>query len=216
MMILLSDSRVTDVPVREGGEPLVLLREFAAERGSALRCGASVLVREGLATRLLTADASLADGLALRVVEGYRAAEVQERIIEWYLRHLAREYPEASEAELRELSSRFVSPIEVAPHVAGAAVDVTVIDLGSGQDLDRGTAVDATPEDSGGRCYFDADDISDEARRHRTILANALTRAGFVNYPTEWWHWSYGDRYWAQRTGRSHALYGSVVRRGES
>jgi hypothetical protein len=20
---------------------------------------------------------------------------------------------------------------------------------------------------------------------------------GFVNYPTEWWHFSYGDRYWA-------------------
>jgi len=29
-----------------------------------------------------------------------------------------------------------------------------------------------------------------------------------VNYPTEWWHWSYGDRYWAFVTGAPHALYG--------
>lgn len=216
MMILLSDSRVTDIPVHDGGEPLVLLREFAAEHGSALMCGASVLVREGLATRLLKADRSLAEGLTLRVVEGYRAAEVQERIIEWYMRHLAREYPEAGEGELRELSSRFVSPIAVAPHVAGAAVDVTVTDLASGQDLDMGTAIDATPEDSDGRCYFDSGDISDEARRHRTVLANALSRAGFVNYPTEWWHWSYGDRYWAQSSGHPHALYGPVARNVES
>ncbi|MEU3710149.1 M15 family metallopeptidase [Streptomyces catenulae] len=33
------------------------------------------------------------------------------------------------------------------------------------------------------------------ARAHRRLLACALRGAGFVNYPTEWWHWSYGDRY---------------------
>ncbi|ABX41733.1 hypothetical protein Cphy_1358 [Lachnoclostridium phytofermentans ISDg] len=22
-------------------------------------------------------------------------------------------------------------------------------------------------------------------------------KGGFVNYPTEWWHWSYGGCYWA-------------------
>jgi D-alanyl-D-alanine dipeptidase len=26
--------------------------------------------------------------------------------------------------------------------------------------------------------------------------------AGFVNYPPEWWHWSYGDKYWAFISGR--------------
>ncbi len=32
---------------------------------------------------------------------------------------------------------------------------------------------------------------------NRKILINCLERAGFINYPTEWWHWSYGDCYWA-------------------
>ena len=31
----------------------------------------------------------------------------------------------------------------------------------------------------------------------QSVLAKALHTAGLVNYPTEWWHWSYGDRYWA-------------------
>jgi zinc D-Ala-D-Ala dipeptidase len=52
--------------------------------------------------------------------------------------------------------------------------------------------------------------VTEGARRHRDILASAMDTAGFVNYPAEWWHWSYGDRYWAFQTGRSTALYGSL------
>ncbi|NUT29743.1 MAG: dipeptidase, partial [Streptomyces sp.] len=29
-----------------------------------------------------------------------------------------------------------------------------------------------------------------------------------INYGTEWWHWSYGDRYWALQTRQPAALYG--------
>jgi hypothetical protein len=32
--------------------------------------------------------------------------------------------------------------------------------------------------------------------------------AGFINYSTEWWHWSYGDRYWALITKADSAIYG--------
>nr|WP_249190190.1 M15 family metallopeptidase [Burkholderia sp. AU32357] len=37
-----------------------------------------------------------------------------------------------------------------------------------------------------------------------------LTRVGFTNYPSEWWHWSFGDRYWAVMQNESHAIYGPV------
>ena len=36
--------------------------------------------------------------------------------------------------------------------------------------------------------------------------------AGFVNYPHEWSHFSYGDRYWAYGKGQSTAIYGAVTR----
>ena len=144
-----------------------------------------------------------------RVVEGHRSPTDQRAIISAYRAELRGVHPELSEAEIRVLSSRFVSPLEVAPHVAGAAVDLTLTDA-DGHDLDLGTPIDATPEQSDGRCYFGAR-VGGEARIHRTILARALDRAGFVNYPTEWWHWSYGDRYWALTTGAPAALYGPVV-----
>ncbi len=63
---------------------------------------------------------------------------------------------------------------------------------------------------AGTRAAFDAAIISTDARANRGLLATALTAAGLVNYPTEWWHWSYGDRYWAHVTGASQACYGPV------
>jgi len=111
--------------------------------------------------------------------------------------------------ELARLTSRFVSPVEVAPHVAGAAVDLTLVDV-CGEELDLGTAIDATPEQSDGRCYFSAAGIGADARAHRDLLAAVLAGQGLVNYPTEWWHWSFGDRYWALLTGARHAVYGPV------
>lgn len=49
---------------------------------------------------------------------------------------------------------------------------------------------------------------AEDARSRRGVLGTALTAVGLVNYPTEWWHWSYGDRYWALETGAAVALYG--------
>ena len=72
-----------------------------------------------------------------------------------------------------------------------------------------GPAVNATPEDSNGACYFEAS-VSVEARSNRTVMAKALG-VGLVNYPTEWWHWSYGDRYWATATGAPAAIYGPLA-----
>ncbi|MEV6266614.1 M15 family metallopeptidase [Kribbella sp. NPDC051936] len=53
-----------------------------------------------------------------------------------------------------------------------------------------------------------AADISREARTNRSLLADVLTASGLVNYSSEWWHWSFGDRYWAFVEDRPNALYG--------
>jgi D-alanyl-D-alanine dipeptidase len=145
------------------------------------------------------------------VVEGYRPADQQRAIIERYSAEIRAARPGIGEPELHILTSRFVAPLAVAPHVAGAAVDLTLAGA-DGLELDLGTAIDATPEQSGGRCYFAADGISREARANRDLLARVLSREGLVNYPTEWWHFSYGDRYWALVTGAPSALYGPVLR----
>jgi D-alanyl-D-alanine dipeptidase len=54
--------------------------------------------------------------------------------------------------------------------------------------------------------------LSATAKANRLLLAQAMQAEGFVNYAREWWHYSYGDRYWAWLTGRPHAIYGPMDR----
>ena len=105
-----------------------------------------------------------------------------------------------------------MSPPEIAPHSAGAAVDVTLIDH-QGRELDMVTRVIASPEESEGACCTDAPNLSARARtnRARATLGGALSTAGLINYGTERWHWSFGDRYWALKTEQPAALYGTVA-----
>jgi D-alanyl-D-alanine dipeptidase len=203
MPILLSDARVAEVPVRDNGEPLVLLPRHLSPSGE--------LVRATLARKLEGADAALPPGIRLRVVEGHRSPADQQAIVAAYSAEVRAVHGHLPDDELRRLTSRFVAPLEVAPHVAGAAVDLTLVDV-CGEELDLGTPIDATPEQSDGRCHFAALGIGADARAHRELLARVLGGAGLVNYPTEWWHWSYGDRYWALATGAPAALYGPVER----
>ncbi|MEV0906781.1 M15 family metallopeptidase [Streptomyces hokutonensis] len=208
-IILMSDARVAAVPVEECGEPLVdvsgvLLVDGRKNKDAG---GAELHLRRGVLDRLVEAEALLPDDLCLLFVEGYRPPALQRRYFERYGEELRAAHPDWSADRIRTAASRYVSPPEIAPHTAGAAVDLTLADA-DGRELDLGTPMNTNPEQSDGACYTDADNISAEARANRAVLGTALGAAGLVNYPTEWWHWSYGNRYWALATGAPAALYG--------
>jgi zinc D-Ala-D-Ala dipeptidase len=207
-IILMSDARVAAVPVEENGEPLVDVRAHLRvdDRKHEDSRGAEVHLRRGVLDRLLRAQALLPDGLRLLFVEGYRPPALQRHYFETYADALRAAHPDWPADRIRSAASRYVSPPEIAPHSAGAAVDLTLTDA-DGRELDLGTAMNANPEESDGACYTGAGNITEKARANRAVLGEALSAAGLVNYPTEWWHWSYGDRYWALQTGAPAALY---------
>ncbi|MFI6561978.1 M15 family metallopeptidase [Streptomyces sp. NPDC050534] len=208
-IILMSDTRVAAIPVRESGEPVVDVREvlLVDDRKHADSHGAEVHLRRGVLDRLVAAQARLPRGLRLLFVEGYRPPALQRSYFDRYAAELRAKHPRWPADRIRAAAARYVSPPEIAPHTAGAAVDLTLADA-AGRELDLGTPMNADPERSDGACYTDAANISAEARANRELLGRALGAAGLVNYPTEWWHWSYGDRYWALMTGAPAALYG--------
>ncbi|MFD7899011.1 M15 family metallopeptidase [Streptomyces sp. NPDC059743] len=210
-IILMSDRRVAAIPVKECGEDLVDVRAHGLRVDDRKRdaAGAWAHVRQGVLVRLLHAQSLLPTGVLLLFVEGFRPPALQRTYFEEYAAELARAHPDWQAAELRDATSRFVSPPEIAPHSAGAAVDVTLIDH-EGRELDMGTRVNASPEESGGACYTNAPGLSLRARTNRATLSGALSAAGLINYGTEWWHYSAGDRYWALQTRQPAALYGPV------
>jgi zinc D-Ala-D-Ala dipeptidase len=98
-------------------------------------------------------------------------------------------------------------------HGTGAAVDLTLC-RADGRELPLGTQVrpsivDYPPPPDDPR-YFEAPGVTTEEGMHRQLLGAALSAVGLVNYPPEWWHWSYGDRYWAFAVGRPAARYGPL------
>lgn len=114
--------------------------------------------------------------MRIRWVEGHRDPKLQERYFDNYRGHLQKLDPNLSDEDSYLLASRYVAPPKIAPHVSGAAIDLTLCDE-VGNELDMGTPVNATPEDTNGACYFDAT-VNVEARWNRTVIAKALEEVG--------------------------------------
>lgn len=217
IVISLSDPVVRSIALLESPEEFVDLAGFhdhiavdLGRRDIKSRSPNFLKVRRGVADRLIAAAHALPDGLRLYVKEGYRPLALQRDYFSKHLSHLRRTLnPLPDEDTLITLTSHYVAPPEVAAHPTGAAVDLTLISA-EGIELDMGCVMNATDQESSGACYTHNPFISRAAARNRQVLIAALTGAGFTNYPSEWWHWSFGDRYWAVMHHQSHAIYGPV------
>jgi len=161
------------VDVRTAAPRLVLL-EAPPWSAGALR----FLVRPEVAERLARAAEGLPDGFRLGFWEGLRPLAIQRALWREGLAFLVRECPHGPPAELEGELEHYVARPDghAPPHSTGSAVDVA-------------------PVDAFGRVLGPVDAWGGLAVR---TLAEALTTAGLVNYPCEWWHWSYGDAEWAR------------------
>lgn len=202
------------IPIVECGEDLVdflvVCPELILDRPR-YRYRRETLLRRGIAERLCRAARSLPPGYRLAVIEGWRAPHIQRRMYRanwdwWRARR-----PAWSDAALRRAVNRFTAPPDdprvPPPHTTGGAVDLMLADA-SGAALDHCGPYD--PFDPRGY-PFDAPGLSHAARTTRAILAGALGAAGLSCYPSEYWHWSWGDQGWAYRGGHSRAHYGPIL-----
>lgn len=165
-------------------------------------------VRSYIYHLLLQAKAYLPEGYFFKIYEAYRPLSFQIDLWKKVVAQQKIEHP-----ELSETSEEFIALCDVfcanpyrqgSGHQSGAAIDVTLCDE-FGQDYHMGSFV----RDFSSNADFDAD-VCDEARKNRMILKDALERVGFVNYPAEWWHYSFGDRLWAKLTGSKLAIFGRL------
>jgi D-alanyl-D-alanine dipeptidase len=124
-------------------------------------------------------------GLRLKILDAFRPAEAQ-----WVLwSHL----PDPD---------YIADPRRGSPHSMGAAVDLTLIDATSGEELDFGTGFDDMQPAS----WHGDMSISPAAQRHRALLLGLMTAAGFDFYRREWWHYQL-----FQPRGRYPVLSDSVL-----
>jgi D-alanyl-D-alanine dipeptidase len=180
-------------------------------------------LREEVIVRLEKAQKrlqTLQRGYRLKIFDAYRPLSVQRFMIEYDTQRIAREKYGSSfelltlseQDKVQKVVSHFWSPISndvdlnPPPHSTGGALDLTIVD-GAGVVLDMGTEIDELVDASESDYYLNS---NTGYQKNRELLVEVMLYAGFVQLPTEWWHFSYGDQIWALDKGRVDAIYGLV------
>ena len=209
----INDPKVLAVKIIDNGEPLVDVEKsykqlfYDKTREGVFKYNkAKCLFRKSVVKKLVRAQNLLPKGLRLKIKEGHRPLSVQKMIFNEHLVYLGKKWPQKSHAFLKSKAVEYVAPPDVVPpHSTGGAVDLTLMVV-SGKELDMGKKIN----NSGRSSLTYAKNISANAKSNRKILIKAMEKAGFVNYSYEWWHWSYGDRYWAFIKKREFAIYNAI------
>ncbi len=214
------------IPIRENGESLISLRGVHPRivvspqyflqkiRGASGDCFA----RETACQRLAAAAERLPGSLKLVIWDAWRSVEVQTQLYRDYRARVVAGFPGLEAAELDRRVAMFVSlpsasPTAPSPHNTGGAVDLSLVD-GQDRAVPMGTAFDDFSP-AAWSDYFEElraeKPLTDEERTwagNRAILRAAMEASGFVNYPCEWWHFDFGNQWWAMRTRAGEAVYG--------
>lgn len=173
---------------------------------------ATAYVRKTIADMLIKAAHSLPDGLHLKVWDAWRPFKVQEYLFNLFYKRLKEEFTTFTDNELIQKTQEYVSlPNNTYLHGSGGAIDVTMTD-DYGNEVNMGTLFDDFSNKSH-TDYFESR-YNVKIIFNRRILYKAMTSAGFVNNPNEWWHYDYGDALWATITN-NNIKYQSIQRKDE-
>lgn len=163
-------------------------------------------LRHEIYDRLLMARHHLPNGIYFMLYEGYRSRDKQIEIWNDVMAGIKRRHPSLSPQKQYDLCNTFVAdPFDGigSGHQTGAAIDLSLCDK-LGVELDMGNPLNEESDLS----RTNSTAICIPAQLNRLLLKQALEREGFMNYPAEWWHYSYGDHLWAFYTQKSVALFG--------
>lgn len=167
-------------------------------------------VRSEVYDMLVKATISLPSGYKIKIWDAWRPFALQRELYYKYSEDIIKEFKlekctdEQKNAVIKKFVSEPIEDTDVPPvHTTGGAVDVTIVDC-YGNELEMGTEFDAF-SDMTYTAYFEKEK-NEQIRDNRRLLYNIMTKAGFTNIPSEWWHFDFGDCFWAYYNGKP-AIY---------
>ncbi len=84
--------------------------------------------------------------------------------------------------------ARFVAePSKGGRHTRGTTVDLTIVNLKTGEPLNMGAGFDAFID----RSATTFTDLPEEVLKNRKLLQDVMKKYGFNKHPREWWHFDY-------------------------
>lgn len=217
---------IRQYPVSECGEPLVALVD--AVRGTGVEVTFSerphvqglprlYWLRAGLIDAFIGCARAMNDrGWILKVEDAFRTLTMQkylarapytfDLVVERLLWEGNGTLPPV-ELVMRRIGALVAAAPKVGTHMSGSAIDISVLDRTTGQEIDRGRPYLEMSELTPMTSPF----ITPEAHANRQAITALMRDYGFITYPWEFWHYNQGDAYdhYLNRTGQP-GCYGAV------
>ena len=146
------------------------------------------IISEAAALALLQANADLRNqGYVIKVFDTYRPQGAVDHFVRWAnvvddTLTKAIFYPDITKDRL--FPEGYIA--ERSGHSRGSTIDLTLLDMQTGIELDMGSPFDFF----GVISHHDTDLITPEQTENRLILKTAMEKAGFRPYAEEWWHYT--------------------------
>ena len=163
---------------------------FVGERVDGYEEPVALLTKEAARALKTVANELNVQGYRLKVFDAYRPAGAVRHFVLWGIEDLDLRmkpffYPDLEKQVLFQqgyIASR-------SSHSRGSAVDLTLLDMRTGKEVDMGSPFDLFSEIS----HPDSRLVTDEQYENRMFLQHAMTRNGFQPIDCEWWHFSLKD-----------------------
>ena len=129
-------------------------------------------------------------GFGLKIFDAYRPQRAVNDFVAW-ARDLSdtlkkREYyPDVPKSQL--FKRGYIA--SKSGHTRGSTVDLTVVDMKTGRELDMGSPYDFFGDIS----HHNSTRITKTQQQNRTLLKSTMVTYGFQPYAQEWWHYTLKD-----------------------
>ena len=166
------------------------------------------LIRRKVLKKLYYIADDLPKGVNLKIYKTFRSRIKINEAFEAVIKEITDKNPDIGRHEAMKLAKYKTDDPKgsMGGHETGGAVDVALCD-DNGVDFDYGTKFHEYNDSTFTRNRY----ITKKQRKNRRRLVRIMRRYGFVNFPGEWWHFSYGDRMWSAYKGkRNGGIYGSA------
>jgi D-alanyl-D-alanine dipeptidase len=129
----------------------------------------------------------LKENLSLKIFDAYRPQRAVDHFVGWATvlndtLMKAEYYPEVPKSELFNLG--YIA--SKSGHSRGSTVDITLVDIKTGKELDMGSTYDFFGEIS--HPFYKK--INKKQQKNRLFLRETMLKNGFKPYANEWWHFT--------------------------
>ena len=129
-------------------------------------------------------------GYRIKVFDAYRPACAVRHFVLWGIedqdiRMKPYFYPDLEKQDL--FARGYVA--SRSSHSRGSTVDLTLLDMATGKEVDMGSPFDLFSP----RSHPDSRDVTDEQYANRMLLQKVMVRNGFEPIDCEWWHFTLRD-----------------------